>query len=145
MTEPFALCFPVLTPFKFRGVIVKPPAFVQMERDEARPYFYAGVIGTEQDSALVPDAEAEAEAQRLADEQADAERKAAEAAEAQRQAEEQAAADQAAKGAAEAQRLADEQAAADAKAAEAAKKAAAVATAANKPATTRRGARNPNA
>ena len=142
MTEPFALCFPVLTPFKFRGVIAKPPAFVQMERDEARPYLYAGLIGAEEDSALVPDAESETEAQRLADEQADAERKAAEAAEAQRPAEERAAADQAAKDAAEAQRLTDEQAAADAKAAEDAKKAAAVATATSKPAPPRRGARN---
>ena len=76
MNQPFDLCFPVLTPFKFRGVIVKPPAFVQMPREEARPYFYAGVIGAEEDSALVPDAEAEA--QRLADEQADADAKAAE-------------------------------------------------------------------
>ncbi|HEY1136576.1 MAG TPA: hypothetical protein VGE64_03705 [Xanthomonadaceae bacterium] len=82
MTEPTDLCFLVLTPFKYKRVIVKPPAFVQMSREEAREYIAAGVIGGEEDAALVPDDDAE----RLAAEEAqrqEAERLAAE--EAQRQ------------------------------------------------------------
>jgi hypothetical protein len=77
MTEPADLCFPVLTPFKYKRVVVKPPAFVQMSRDEAREYIAAGVIGGEEGAALVPDDDAE----RLAAEEAqrhEAERLAAE-------------------------------------------------------------------
>lgn len=37
-------CYPVLTPFKLRGVIVK-EGFVQLTTKEAGPYLAAGVIG----------------------------------------------------------------------------------------------------
>jgi hypothetical protein len=47
------LCYPALTPFKFKGNIVKPPAFVQMSADEAAPYLAAQVIG--EDAALPPE------------------------------------------------------------------------------------------
>ena len=144
MTNPVeVLRYPIIEPFKLRRVVVKPPGFVQLSREEALPFIEVGVIGDVEQAAPAPDSEAEAE--RLAAEQAAAGQAAKDAAEAQRLAEEQAAADQAAKDAAEAQRLADEKTAADAKAAEDAKKAAPVATATSKPATTRRGARNPNA
>lgn len=49
------LCYPVLTPFKFRRVVVKPPAFVQMSAAEARPYQAAGVLGNEDSAALPPE------------------------------------------------------------------------------------------
>lgn len=39
--------FEVLTPFKFRGVIVKPPEWIELGADEAKPYQAAGVLGTE--------------------------------------------------------------------------------------------------
>lgn len=114
MNEPTALCYPIREPFKFRGVTVKPPAFVQMGRDEAKPYIAAGVIGDEDVACPVPDTyeryqaalkAADAEAARI-----EAERQAAADAEAARlEAERQAAAD------AEAARLeAERQAAADA-------------------------------
>jgi hypothetical protein len=47
------LCYPVLTPFKFKGNIVKPPALVQMSADEAAPYLAAQVIG--EDAAFPPE------------------------------------------------------------------------------------------
>ncbi|MBL8260930.1 MAG: hypothetical protein JNM58_00795 [Xanthomonadaceae bacterium] len=95
MTKTTDLCYPVLVPFKFQRTVVKPPAFVQMGRDEAREYIAAGVIGGEEDAALVPNDEAERlaaeeaarqEAERLAAEEAarlEAERLAAEEAERQ--------------------------------------------------------------
>ncbi len=105
MTEPTELCYPVLTPFKFGGVIVKPPAFVQMRRDAANAYIDAGVISNEDKAALVPDSDAEIEAQRLAKQQDAADQEA----EAQRLAKEQTAADE--------QAVADRKAADEAKAA----------------------------
>lgn len=48
------LCYPVLTPFKLRGVVVKPPAFIQLETDEAREYQAAGVLGGEDVASLPP-------------------------------------------------------------------------------------------
>ncbi len=56
MTEqnpPSDLCYPVLTPFKFEGVIIKPPVFIQLTADEAEEYIQAGVIDA--DGALPPD------------------------------------------------------------------------------------------
>lgn len=62
MTDPKAdLCYPALTPFKFRGVVVKPPAFVQMSADEARLYQAAGVIGGEDAAVLAPESETDGE------------------------------------------------------------------------------------
>ncbi|MFA5589801.1 MAG: hypothetical protein WDA70_03660 [Lysobacteraceae bacterium] len=49
------LCYPVLMPFKFRGVIAKPPAFVQLAADQARQYQDAGVLGGEDVACLPPD------------------------------------------------------------------------------------------
>lgn len=54
MTEPATdLCYPILTPFKFEDVIVKPPAFIQLSDEEAAPLIAAGVISD--DAALSPD------------------------------------------------------------------------------------------
>ncbi|ASK91055.1 hypothetical protein Xtri_02810 [Xanthomonas campestris pv. trichodesmae] len=39
--------YEVLTPFKFRGVIAKPPAWIELSDDEAEPYQLADVLGTE--------------------------------------------------------------------------------------------------
>ena len=39
------LCYPILTPFKFQGVVVKPPAFIQLSDEEAEPLIADGVIG----------------------------------------------------------------------------------------------------
>lgn len=47
------LCYPVLTPFKFEGVIVKPPAFIQLSEEEAAPYIADEVLGA--DSVELPD------------------------------------------------------------------------------------------
>jgi hypothetical protein len=80
MNEPTALCYPIREPFKFRGVTVKPPAFVQMERDEARKYIDAGVIGDEDEASLVPDDAERLEAERLEAERLEADRKAADTA-----------------------------------------------------------------
>lgn len=41
------LFYQTLTPFKFRGCVIKPPAFVQMSAEEARPYQAAGVVSDE--------------------------------------------------------------------------------------------------
>lgn len=49
-----SLCYPVLTPLKFRGVVVKPPALIQMGADEARQYQDAGVLGGEDVACLPP-------------------------------------------------------------------------------------------
>lgn len=40
-------CFEVLSPFKHNGVVVKPPAWIQMTWDEAEDYQDAGVLGDE--------------------------------------------------------------------------------------------------
>lgn len=46
MSDPKSeLSYPVLTPFKFRGGIVKPPAILQLAPDQAREYQAAGVLG----------------------------------------------------------------------------------------------------
>lgn len=39
--------YEVLTPFKFRGLIVKPPEWIELGANEAKPYQAAGVLGTE--------------------------------------------------------------------------------------------------
>lgn len=39
--------YEVLTPFKFRGLIVKPPEWIELGATEAKPYQAAGVLGTE--------------------------------------------------------------------------------------------------
>ena len=66
------LCYPVLTPIKFKGNIVKPPAFVQMSADEAAPYLAEQLIGV--DAALLPEHDlAFIEAQRIEDEHLEAE------------------------------------------------------------------------
>lgn len=58
MSKPNAdLCYPVLMPFKFRGVVIKPPAHVQMSADEAQVYQAAGVLGGEDVAALPPESE----------------------------------------------------------------------------------------
>lgn len=40
-------CFEVLSPFKHNGVIVKPPAWIEMSWEEAQDYQDAGVLGIE--------------------------------------------------------------------------------------------------
>lgn len=58
MTNPSNdLCYPVLTPFKFRGVVVKPPAFIQLGADEASEYQEAGVLGGHDVAVLTPEPE----------------------------------------------------------------------------------------
>lgn len=52
------LCYPVLVPFKFRGFVAKPPAYIQMDAEEARPYQDAGVLGDEDVACLAPEPEA---------------------------------------------------------------------------------------
>lgn len=44
---PARVCFEVLAPFKFRGSVVKPPAWVEISEDDAAIYQAAGVLGTE--------------------------------------------------------------------------------------------------
>lgn len=44
---PARVCFEVLTPFKFRGSVLKPPAWIEMSEDDAAIYQAAGVLGTE--------------------------------------------------------------------------------------------------
>ncbi len=44
---PARVCFEVLTPFKFKGHPVKPPAWVEISEDDAAIYQAAGVLGTE--------------------------------------------------------------------------------------------------
>lgn len=44
---PARVCFEVLAPFKFRGSVVKPPAWVEISEDGAAIYQAAGVLGTE--------------------------------------------------------------------------------------------------
>ena len=41
----------VLTPFKFRGLVVKPPQWLHLPVEEAQPYQDAGVLGTEPNAA----------------------------------------------------------------------------------------------
>jgi len=40
-------CFEVLSPFKHEGVVVKPPAWIEMTWEEAQAYQDAGVLGDE--------------------------------------------------------------------------------------------------
>ncbi|HGM5880638.1 hypothetical protein [Stenotrophomonas forensis] len=40
-------CFEVLSPFKHEGVVVKPPAWIEMGWEEAKAYQDAGVLGDE--------------------------------------------------------------------------------------------------
>lgn len=44
---PARVCFEVLTPFKFRGSVLKPPAWIEMSEDDAAMCQAAGVLGTE--------------------------------------------------------------------------------------------------
>lgn len=44
---PARVCFEVLTPFKFKGHPVKPPAWIEISEDDAAFYQAAGVLGTE--------------------------------------------------------------------------------------------------
>ncbi|HCT25279.1 MAG TPA: hypothetical protein DIW85_03590 [Stenotrophomonas sp.] len=44
---PARVCFEVLTPFKFKGHPVKPPAWIELSEDDAAIYQAAGVLGTE--------------------------------------------------------------------------------------------------
>lgn len=44
---PARVCFEVLTPFKFKGRPVKPPAWIEISEDDAAIYQAAGVLGTE--------------------------------------------------------------------------------------------------
>ncbi|HHA2680141.1 hypothetical protein [Stenotrophomonas maltophilia] len=44
---PSAWCFEVLSPFKHNGVVVKPPAWIEMTWDDAEDYQDAGVLGDE--------------------------------------------------------------------------------------------------
>ncbi|WP_368565496.1 hypothetical protein [Pseudoxanthomonas sp. UTMC 1351] len=102
-------CYPILMPFKFAGVVVKPGAFVPLDDDQVGEYFAAGVIGLNSIEAPLDEGEAarlraeEVEAARIAEEQA-------QRAEADRMAAEQAATDRIATDAAEADRIAQEHA-----------------------------------
>ncbi|HEL7889314.1 hypothetical protein [Stenotrophomonas maltophilia] len=44
---PARVCFEVLTPFKFKGHPVKPPAWIEISEDDAATYQAAGVLGTD--------------------------------------------------------------------------------------------------
>lgn len=44
---PARVCFEVLTPFKFKGHPVKPPAWIEISEDDAAIYQAAGVLGSE--------------------------------------------------------------------------------------------------
>ncbi|RRU89620.1 hypothetical protein EGJ24_02775 [Stenotrophomonas maltophilia] len=44
---PARVCFEVLTPFKFKGHPVKPPAWIEISEDDAANYQDAGVLGSE--------------------------------------------------------------------------------------------------
>ena len=46
------LCYPVLTPIKFRGVIIKPPCLLQLSEDEAKPMIDAGLLDPNGDLPL---------------------------------------------------------------------------------------------
>lgn len=48
------LFYQALTPFKFQGCVIKPPAFVQMSAEEARPYQAAGVVSDEGEEYELP-------------------------------------------------------------------------------------------
>ena len=90
------LFYPVLTPTKHKGKIVKPPVFLQLSADDAAPYLAAQVIGEgvespahEADAPRYSDESLELaakryEAQRLVDEHLEAERLEAERLEAER-------------------------------------------------------------
>lgn len=49
------LFYQTLTPFKFHGCVIKPPACVQMSADEARPYQAAGVVSDEGEEFDLPE------------------------------------------------------------------------------------------
>ncbi len=44
---PNTWCFEVLSPFKHNGVVVKPPAWIEMTWEEAEDYQDAGLLGDE--------------------------------------------------------------------------------------------------
>ncbi|WP_329769057.1 hypothetical protein [Stenotrophomonas maltophilia] len=44
---PARVCFEVLAPFKFRGSVLKPPAWIEISEDDAAIYQAAGVLGTD--------------------------------------------------------------------------------------------------
>ncbi|HHA2860816.1 hypothetical protein D7Y57_06115 [Stenotrophomonas maltophilia] len=44
---PARVCFEVLAPFKFRGSVRKPPAWIEISEDDAAIYQAAGLLGTE--------------------------------------------------------------------------------------------------
>lgn len=44
------LCYLVLTPIKFQGMVIKPPRFMQLTAEEAEPMIAAGLIAA--DAAL---------------------------------------------------------------------------------------------
>ena len=74
--------YPVLTPVKHKGAIVKPPAHIKLSADEAEPHFSAGTIGqpatliqSEHDLAFIGRLGAERlEAERIQAERIEAER-----------------------------------------------------------------------
>ena len=84
--------YPVLTPVKHKGAIVKPPAHIKLSADEAEPHFSAGTIGqpatliqSEHDLAFIGRLGAERlEAERIEAERLRAERIEAERLEAER-------------------------------------------------------------
>ena len=49
------LCYPVLTPFKWRGIVVRPPAYIQLSAEDAAPLLKMELIG--EDAALAPEPE----------------------------------------------------------------------------------------
>jgi hypothetical protein len=56
MSKPNAeLFYAVLSPFKFRGAVVKPPTLVPMSVEEARPYQTARVLSEDAADALPPE------------------------------------------------------------------------------------------
>lgn len=67
MTQPdTSFCYPVLTPFKYREGVVKPPSFIQMSEDEARVYQAAGVLGGGDGASLPLELETHDEPQAIA-------------------------------------------------------------------------------
>lgn len=49
--------YPVLSPIKFRGTVVKPPSFVQLNEAEAAPLIADKLVGAE--ASLLPEPAAE--------------------------------------------------------------------------------------
>lgn len=46
-TIPPTALYEVLSPFKLRGAVVKPPVWIELTAEEAAPYQAAGVLGSE--------------------------------------------------------------------------------------------------